>query len=218
VRRIGRRLTYANIAATLALVLAMSGGALAATHYLISSTKQISPKVLKQLRGKTGRAGPQGRPGAEGPIGPRGNEGKGLPGPPGERGEEGVSATSPLPSGKTVSGSFAMRDDNGTTGKFILDSVTFPVPLEHRIPLSHIEYTKAGSPTAHCIGPRHAAQGYLCVYGLTQSGVEATPLFLDPESETEEEGEGTAPTGVVIEFKLSATSAIVYGTYSVTAP
>jgi hypothetical protein len=44
-----RHLTYANVTATLALVFAMSGGALAAKHYLISSTNQIDPKVLKSF-------------------------------------------------------------------------------------------------------------------------------------------------------------------------
>jgi hypothetical protein len=47
--RIRRNLSYANVTATLALVFAMSGGALAAKHYLLSSTKQISPKVLNSL-------------------------------------------------------------------------------------------------------------------------------------------------------------------------
>jgi hypothetical protein len=50
------RLSYANVVATLALVLAMSGGAIAATHYLITSTKQISPRVLKKLKGFQGVA------------------------------------------------------------------------------------------------------------------------------------------------------------------
>src|SRR5438876_8031642 len=44
------RLTYANVAATLALVFSMTGGALAAKHYLINSTSQINPKVLKKLK------------------------------------------------------------------------------------------------------------------------------------------------------------------------
>lgn len=44
-----RHLNYANVVATLALVFAMSGGALAAQHYLLSSPKQISPKVLRSL-------------------------------------------------------------------------------------------------------------------------------------------------------------------------
>ena len=43
------KITYANVAATLALVFAMSGGALAAKHYLVTKTNQISPTVLKSF-------------------------------------------------------------------------------------------------------------------------------------------------------------------------
>src|SRR3954452_8528803 len=56
----------------LALLLAMSGTAIAAKHYLIVSTRQISPRVLKTLRGRTGKQGPQGRPGLIGAPGPAG--------------------------------------------------------------------------------------------------------------------------------------------------
>jgi hypothetical protein len=78
----GRRLNYANVTATLALFFAMSGGALAAKHYLINSTKQINPKVLRALRGKTGPPGPAGALGAQGKEGAAGKEGKeGKPGP-----------------------------------------------------------------------------------------------------------------------------------------
>ena len=44
--RIRKRLTYANVAMTMALVFAMSGGAYAAKKYVITSTKQIKPSVL----------------------------------------------------------------------------------------------------------------------------------------------------------------------------
>jgi hypothetical protein len=74
--RIRSRLTYANVTATLALVFAMSSGALAAKHYLISSTKQISPKVLKALKGRTGSTGPAGQTGPKGKAGPAGKQGK----------------------------------------------------------------------------------------------------------------------------------------------
>jgi hypothetical protein len=78
---------YANVTATLAIVLSMSGGALAANHYLLSSTKQISPKVLRALkgnRGPTGRAGAAGAQGKEGGVGKEGKEGKqGAAGPAG---------------------------------------------------------------------------------------------------------------------------------------
>jgi hypothetical protein len=80
-----RRLNYANVTATLALFFALSGGALAAKHYLVNSTKQISPKVLKALQGKAGAAGAQGK---EGPIGKEGPAGK-----EGSKGKEGAAAT-----------------------------------------------------------------------------------------------------------------------------
>lgn len=91
-----RHLNYANVTATLALVFAMSGGALAASHYLINSTKQINPKVLKKLAGKpgaTGATGPAGSAGATGKEGPQGKEGptgkEGTTGKEGPKGETG---------------------------------------------------------------------------------------------------------------------------------
>ncbi|HWY17344.1 MAG TPA: hypothetical protein VNY27_01395 [Solirubrobacteraceae bacterium] len=81
-----KRLTYANIAATLALLFAMTGGAYAANHYLISSTKQISPKVLKALKGSNGSNGANGPAGPAGPTGPAGGTGPaGANGTNGER-------------------------------------------------------------------------------------------------------------------------------------
>ncbi len=56
------RMTYANVIATLAMVFAMTGGAYAAKKYLITSTKQIKPSVLSQLKGKAGSAGPPRAP------------------------------------------------------------------------------------------------------------------------------------------------------------
>jgi len=81
-----RHLRYANVTATLALVFAMSGGALAASHYLISSTKQISPSVLKKLKGANGKPGAAGKEGAPGPQGNQGLQGK-----EGAAGKEGVA-------------------------------------------------------------------------------------------------------------------------------
>jgi hypothetical protein len=71
-----RSLNYANVTATLALVFSMSGGALAASHYLINSTKQINPKVLKKLKGNAGANGAPGATGPSGPSGPAGSQGK----------------------------------------------------------------------------------------------------------------------------------------------
>jgi hypothetical protein len=75
---IRRRATYANIAATLALFLSLTGGALAASHYVITSKKQISPKVLQKLKGKPGKTGPAGPAGPAGAAGPGGAPGSAL--------------------------------------------------------------------------------------------------------------------------------------------
>jgi hypothetical protein len=90
----------ATAIATLALVFAMTGGAYAAKHYLITSTKQISPKVLKSLKGangKNGVAGANGAQGAQGPAGANGKDGangtNGTNGKDGTSGKDGVSVT-----------------------------------------------------------------------------------------------------------------------------
>ncbi len=88
---IRKRLTYTNVGITLALVFMMTGGAYAAKRYVITSTKQIKPSVLKQLEGKTGPAGPGGPAGPAGPAGPVGPGGAaGKEGAPGKEGEEGA--------------------------------------------------------------------------------------------------------------------------------
>jgi len=87
-----RHLTYANTVATLALLFAMSGGALAAKHYVLESTKEVNPKVLKKLRGVPGKAGPAGAAGAKGATGTAGAEGK--QGPLGPRGVTGPTGPS----------------------------------------------------------------------------------------------------------------------------
>lgn len=85
------RLSYAGVLSTLALVFALTGGAIAAGHYLITSIHQISPNVVHKLRGHRGPRGyrgypgPTGRDGAPGPKGSRGR--RGDEGPPGANGQ-----------------------------------------------------------------------------------------------------------------------------------
>jgi hypothetical protein len=57
-----RRPSPASLIAVLALFVALGGTAVAA-NYVITSTRQIKPSVLRRLRGKRGPQGPQGAPG-----------------------------------------------------------------------------------------------------------------------------------------------------------
>src|SRR3954454_8717132 len=70
-----RRLGPASIALVAGVTLATAGTGYAAGRYVITSTKQISPKVLRQLHGAHGAAGTPGTPGPQGPQGAPGLQG-----------------------------------------------------------------------------------------------------------------------------------------------
>ncbi len=145
--RVRKSFSYTNVALTLVLVFAMSGGAYAASKYVISSTKQISPKVLKALKGQAGVAGKQGVAGVAGPAGPEGKPGKeGTPGKEGALGKEGPvgkegpagkngSAGSPwtaggtLPSGKTLKGQWGVVGTASGEFSVLTNAVSYGIPL-----------------------------------------------------------------------------------------
>jgi hypothetical protein len=204
-----RRITYANVAATLALVFSMSGGALAASHYLVNSTKQISPKVLRKLRGSTGKTGAAGKEGAPGKEGPAGKEGA-----TGKEGSAGQSALSPLPAGDSESGEFGLRSDNSRTHGYITDAVNFAIPLPAPIQEEHVIHAEVGSPVAHCSGPGHADPGYLCLYEAFSAGVGAPEVFNTSEGAP---APGTGRYGFQIEWIISEEDGYEEGTYTVTA-
>lgn len=179
--RLGKRLTYANVTATLALVFAMTGGAFAAHRYLISSTKEISPQVLKALKGhngKNGAAGPQGPAGSAGPAGlqgpagpqgPKGENGKngatgptgpagpagpqGAPGTQGPTGKEGSpwTAGGTLPVGSSEKGQWVVLENVTEAGKPVWTSISIPIPLAVQEVAAHL-IPENGSPTNECPG------------------------------------------------------------------
>jgi Collagen triple helix repeat (20 copies) len=195
---IRRRLTFANVAVTLALVCAMSGGAYAASRYVITSTKQIKPSVLKQLQGKAGVAGaqgvvgPQGPAGSQGPAGPQGAVGAtGKEGPPGKNGENGKEGKTGyaemLPSGKTLTGQYSAASySKGALGGAAETAVTFPFRVENdqgEGPL--ISYVKRGASLPEgCTGSfEHpgAKPDHLCIFETTAQNIttsfEGYPLI-----------------------------------------
>lgn len=155
-----RRLNYANITATLALVFSMSGGALAASHYLINSTKQINPKVLKSLKGKDGTNGANGAPGTTGTTGATGatgttgatgaTGGAGKEGPTGPAGTAvayayvgGTAASPSLSNTKNVS-SVTRVGPAATKGEYC---ITTTVPFQNVTGITDLEFGGGGGVT-----------------------------------------------------------------------
>jgi Collagen triple helix repeat (20 copies) len=104
-----RRPSPAMVVACLALFVASTGTSIAASHYLITSTKQIKPSVIKALKGAKGPAGQgvAGAAGAQGPQGPKGDTGAagstGSTGATGATGASGVVTTGAFSGGGTSS-------------------------------------------------------------------------------------------------------------------
>jgi hypothetical protein len=216
----------ATAIATLALVFAMTGGAYAASKYLITSTKQISPKVLKALKGKAGANGAQGPAGAAGAAGPQGPGGaagakgeSGAPGTPGAKGENGAAGTNgttgftkTLPSGATETGAWAFKEGG-------IAAMSFPIPLEAPLAATKAHFVTVTQATNHEVtacpgtvsGPS-AEAGNLCVYEGFMSNAEVGFFFAGKVPT-----QGAATAGAILTFNLSGTPAFGMGTWAVTA-
>ena len=208
-----RHLSYANVVATLALVFAMSGGALAASHYLINSTRQINPRVLRKLKGNRGPQGPTGVPGIS-IQGPAGTDGaKGARGETGHEGPEGLSSLKPLPSGRSESGVYGVGAPTSGPGSALQESVGFPLALA--APITTFEYTPAKTPAEHCKGVGKADPGYLCIYSDISAGVGAPKVL---ESEDGLSTAGSGKLGFTLEWPVTGAGAFDRGTFTVMAP
>jgi hypothetical protein len=193
---IRRRMTYANVVLTLALIFAMTGGAYAAKRYLIVSTKQISPSVLKALQGKTGPAGkegpagkngangnagalgpqglagPEGKPGKEGKEGAEGEEGRegkqGKEGKEGKAGQQGVTGQPWTPNNVLPSGATETGAwaARPSEGQFAMADISFPVALAAELERAHVHLIP--------VDPKAEGTGNLTNGNPTVTGVTAS--------------------------------------------
>jgi Collagen triple helix repeat (20 copies) len=79
-----RRHSLVTVVGMMVAVMVLAGGAMAASHFIITNINQIKPSVRAQLRGNRGPRGFAGAQGLQGPQGVQGPQGTaGTPGPPG---------------------------------------------------------------------------------------------------------------------------------------
>jgi hypothetical protein len=157
----------AMIVALTALFLSIAGTSIAASHYLITSTAQIKPNVLRKLR-KAGPHGPTGTKGSTGPQGPQGATGPSGPFP--------VT----LPVGQTLTGVYDATSETHTetAASYTDASISFGFRLASPPKTAFI--AEGSKPTAECPGTwkePQAASGWLCVYEEQHSTVAKTQLY-----------------------------------------
>jgi len=112
------------VVAIAALVLALTGSAVAAKRYLITNTKQISPAALKQIAKLAAIQGAQGVPGAPGATGAAGATG--ATGAAGAEGKEGAAGKEGLigPPGQAGNMSWAVVEPHGAVERSSESNVT----------------------------------------------------------------------------------------------
>lgn len=193
-----------NVVAWLALFAALGGTSLAASHYIITSTKQIKPGVLKQLRGKRGAAG------AKGVTGPQGS--------PGKEGQQGPAGPFPttLPVGQTLTGAYNLEGTNSAApvgshsyagGVISFQFRLAAVPAVHFIPAK-------GTPPAQCpgsVGNPQARSGNLCIYEVESKNEEGVLAFNPSEPGSKE---GASPFGATLSLESTASTKESAGFFS----
>lgn len=212
-----RGLTLAGLMATLALVMAMIGGAWAAQKYLITSTSQIKPSVLKKLKGSKGAQGAPGVPGQTGAPGPKGDAGG--TGPEGKAGKAGSpwTAGGTLPPEETEVGTWGWRHaTEDTTPEMV--PISFTLPLSEAPEAVLVKFGEEDVEGCPGIvgGIPTADPGTLCVYTALETGI-STIKFFNPTPATLGE-EGAGQSGTVLSLDPDGENPFVFGSWAVTAP
>lgn len=220
-----RRIRFADVAAGLALVIAVATGGAYAASTLGKNTVRSKQVKNESLRGKDVKndslAGVDINesslilpPGPRGATGPQGVEGQtGSTGPSGPLLET-------LPSGKTLRGVWMLGGQQGLgTPAVEYDAISFPIPLASD-PAGAIRPV-AAPPDARCpgsVGQPDAAPGYVCLYVAFQTANVSSMTICQPSNG------GCGPTsaertGVGIQLQSNATGNVsATGTWAVTAP
>jgi hypothetical protein len=200
-----------GVIAVIALVFAMSGGAIAARHYVTDSGAKKVPAKKKVVRGPKGEPGARGPAGPQGPAGPAGS--RGADGAAGPRGAEGSpwTAGGTLPSGKSESGTWVagvldkeVEPGKGEGGAGISFGIRLALPPAIHLIAKEKEGAEHAAECPGSVGVPLAAKGNLCIYTAENQALTLGETF-------------SLVSGALLKFK-GAPNSTAAGTWAVTAP
>jgi hypothetical protein len=210
--------TAGFVISIVALVIALSGGAYAASGGLNGKQKKEVEKIAKKFAGKQGPAGAAGAAGAKGDTGAKGETGgkgeigatgtAGQAGGQGKEGKEGSpwTAGGVLPATKTETG---VWDVETAEPGFTHPTFSYPIPLASAPTTTQLvqegETGVTGCPAAE--PTPEAEPGFLCVYVLQTSRL--VPLTQFPTMST--------ASGAVITMPILEAEGFARGVWAVTA-
>jgi hypothetical protein len=209
-------------AATISLfaALATASQAGAATYYACVKKNGSAHVFAKKPKCKKGESklswnnvGPAGKNGANGANGANGKNGaNGTNGTNGAKGED-LTTQTPLASGQSESGAFAIGT-SGATGGFVSTGISFAQPLAAPIANAHVIDNPPATTSTNCPGKGQAARGFVCIYEAENSGL----TFFDAFGFA---GAGESKAAQTYGFSLYygvSSAGFVDGMWTVTAP
>jgi hypothetical protein len=219
-----RAIVLSGALATLMLLIALVGAthANAATIHACLNKKTgavriVSSKAKCKKNEKTlswNSEGPAGKNGSNGNNGLNGTNGtNGTNGAKGSNGTNGQDLTShtPLPSGQSESGFYAVGSGSSTTG-YVAQGISFSQPLAAPIAANHVVYNILKATSAHCPGFGQADPGYVCLYESEASGLA---FYVARDFAVNENAADKYGFALFFEVKAAGYAA---GSWTVTAP
>ncbi|MHB8233863.1 MAG: hypothetical protein ACYDHT_04345 [Solirubrobacteraceae bacterium] len=140
------------------------GGAMRLVGARTKCRRRIERKVSWNITGPAGKNGATGKSGVNGANGANGTNGSNL------------TTQTPLASGQSESGWFAVGDGDSTKG-FVGDGITFSQPLSAPIVENHVIFNPIGSTSSTCPGVGQAARGFVCLYLAEDEGMTFNGAF-----------------------------------------
>jgi hypothetical protein len=219
--RIRSRLTYANVMATIAVFIALGGGAYAATKLPANSvaTKQLKKNAVTGTKIRANAVtSPKVKDGSllatdfkpgELPAGPQGI--KGDKGDKGDQGPPGPFPSGPLPRGTTIKGVYDIDFVATTTFQYSAQPLSYG--FEMASPLAATVVASGTTPPAQCAGGSaaspQAAPGNICLFSENKANEYNFGAYTPPSSKY----------GAGLELEAQTTGrAYDYGTWAATAP